>query len=153
MCNYLAAPFGSEEYFYRLYGTEGRDHTLDGSGNPVLTAEGKTNTVLPVRYLADAPPVVFEPGRPGDADTLHAYQSKEIPTGIADPTVGLFSNTFATKNATIDKAFNDGVNDIIQGRKPFSTLDGLISSWKSTAGNTIRSEFEEQLQQANSAPS
>lgn len=146
ICDYLAAPFGTEEYFYRLYGQEGRDHTLDKNGNPILTAQGKTNTVVPIRYLADAPPVVFEPGRPNDADVQHAYQTLEIPTGIADPTVGLFSNTFATKNGTIDKAFNDGLNDIIQGRKPFGGLDDLISTWKTSGGDTIRGEYEDQIQ-------
>lgn len=146
ICDYLAAPFGTEEYFYRLYGQEGRDHTLDERGNPILTGEGKSNTVVPIRYLADAPPVVFEPGRPHDADVQHAYQTLEVPTGIADPTVGLFSNTFATKNGTIDKAFNDGLNDIIQGRKPFSALDGLISTWRKSGGDTIRAEYEDQMQ-------
>ncbi len=146
ICNYLAAPFGSDEYVYRLYGEEGRDHTLDGDGNPILTGSGKVNTMVPIRYLADAPPVVFEPGRPSDADTQHAYQTLEIPTGIRDPTVGLFSNTFASKNATIDKSFNDGLNDIIQGRKPFTVLDDLINSWRKDGGDTIRGEYEEQLQ-------
>ena len=27
MLNWLAAPFGTEEYLYRLYGEEGVDHT------------------------------------------------------------------------------------------------------------------------------
>ena len=63
------------------------------------------------------------PGRPQDADTQHDYQSQEIPTGIDNPTIGLFSNTASTKNATADKAFHDGVNDIVQGRRPFSRAE------------------------------
>ena len=153
VCNYLAAPFGTEEYLFRLYGKEGREHTVDKNGSPVYTSKGVTNTSVPVRYLADAPPVVFQPGRPDDAKTQHDYQSLEIPTAIADPTRGLFSNTNATKNATIDKAFNDSINEIIQGRQPESGLDDLISKWKSGGGDTIRSEYEEQLQAAGSAPS
>ena len=148
-----AAPFGTEEYLYRLYGTEGREHTIDSNGNPVFTAEGTANTVLPIRYMADAPYTIFQPGRPDDAKTQHDYQSLEIPTGISSPTVGLFSNTSATKNATIDKAFNDGVNEIIQGRKPFGDLDKLISTWKGGGGDDIRNELQDQLQAQGSTPS
>ncbi|GAA2095798.1 extracellular solute-binding protein [Microlunatus panaciterrae] len=146
--NYLAAPFGTEEHMYRLYGQEGVDHTVNSEGNPSLTKVGTANTVLPIRYLADAPYAIYQPGRPQDADTQHDYQSLEIPTGISNPTVGLFSNAAATKNPTADKNFTDAINEIIQGRKPFSTMDDLIKTWKSAAGDEMRKEYEEQLQKA-----
>lgn len=148
--NYLAAPFGTEEYLYRLYGQEGVDHKMSSAGDPVLTKIGQTNTVIPIRYFADAPYTVYQPGRPQDADTQHSYQSKEIPTGIKNPTIGLFSNAAATKNATADATFSDGVNQIIQGRKPFSDLDNLISTWKSAAGDAMRNEYQDQLQKKGS---
>ncbi|QDP95901.1 extracellular solute-binding protein [Microlunatus elymi] len=151
MLNYLAAPFGTEEYLYRLYGQEGVDHKKTAAGDPVLTATGTANTVIPIRYLADAPYTVYQPGRPQDADTQHKYQSLEIPTGIANPTVGLFSNAYASKNATIDKNFNDGVNQIIQGHKPISELDSLLSAWRSGGGDQMRKEYEEQLQKNGGA--
>ncbi len=141
-------PFGTEEYLYRLYGEEGVDHTVSSDGNPVLTKTGTANAVLPVRYLADAPYTIYQPGRPQDADTQHKYQSLEIPTGINNPTVGLYSNTYATKNAPTDLAFNNGINDVIQGRKPFSGLDNLVKTWRSAAGDGMRREYEEQLQTA-----
>ncbi|SDU79808.1 extracellular solute-binding protein [Jiangella alkaliphila] len=148
MLDWLSAPFGTEEYTFRFYGDEGRDHTLDGDGNPVLTAEGTANTVLPIRYLADSPSPIFVPGRPQDADYQHEFQTRVLPNGIADPTVGLFSNTDATQNATIEKTFTDGVNEIIQGRKPIGDLNSLVSAWRSGGGDQIRAEFEEELQQA-----
>jgi putative aldouronate transport system substrate-binding protein len=144
--NWLAAPFGTQEYKYRLYGQEGVDHTINGTGDPVLTKTGTTNTVIPIRYLADSPYAIYMPGRPQDADSQHKYQSLEIPTGIANPTVGLFSNTYASKNATIDKNFNDGINQIIQGRKPISELDSLLSAWRSGGGDDMRKEYQDQLQ-------
>jgi putative aldouronate transport system substrate-binding protein len=144
--NYLAAPFGTEEYFYRLYGQEGVDHTINSDGDPVFTKTGTANTVLPIRYLADAPYTIYQPGRPKDADIQHEYQSLVLPGGLSNPTVGLYSNTAATKNATVDKAFTDAVNEIIQGRKPISTLDDLIGTWRKGAGDDMRKEFEEQLQ-------
>jgi len=146
--NYLASPFGTEEYFYRLYGTEGVDHTLDSNGNPVFTKVGTANTVLPIRYMADAPYTLYQPGRPQDAVIQHDYQTLEIPTGIADPTIGLFSNTGATKSATINKTLSDATNEIIQGRQPFSSLDGLVKTWLSSGGEKIRGELQDQLQAA-----
>ena len=150
--NWLAAPFGTEEYRYRLYGEEGVDHTVDSAGNPVLTKTGTANTVVPIRYLADAPFAIYMPGRPQDADTQHEYQSLEIPTGVSNPTIGLFSNTAASKNATADKSFNDGVNDIIQGRRPFSDLKNLVSTWRTAAGDAMRTEYQDQLQSVSATP-
>ncbi|MDX3001753.1 extracellular solute-binding protein [Kribbella solani] len=146
MLNWLAAPFGTEEYVYRLFGKEGVDHTVNASGDPTLTASGLTNTALPIRYLADAPAVIYQPGRPQDADVQHAYQTKVLAKVAVNPTVGLFSNTNATKNATIDKAFGNGVKEIVQGRKPIATLDDLVKSWRSGGGDAMRSEYEAQLQ-------
>jgi len=143
--NWLASPFGTEEYLFRLFGEEGTDHKMT-NGDPVLTKTGQTNTVIPIRYLADAPYTIYVPGRPEDADTQHKYQALEIPTGIANPTIGLFSNASATKNATIDKNFNDGINQIIQGRKPISELDSLLKAWRSGGGDQMRKEYQDQLQ-------
>jgi putative aldouronate transport system substrate-binding protein len=150
--NWLAAPFGTSEYLYRLYGEKGVDHTVDSAGNPVLTKTGTANTVVPIRYLADAPFAIYMPGRPQDADTQHKYQSLEIPTGIPNPTIGLFSNTAASKNATVDKSFNDGINDIIQGRRQFSELKNLVSTWRSAAGDAMRTEYQDQLQKVGATP-
>jgi putative aldouronate transport system substrate-binding protein len=152
LLNWLAAPFGTQEYLYRLYGEKGVDHTVDAGGNPVLTKLGTANAVLPIRYLADAPYAIYMPGRPQDADTQHTYQSQAIPTGVNNPTTGLFSNTAASKNASADKTFNDGINDIIQGRKQFSELKTLIATWRTAVGDAMRTEFQEQLQKAGAAP-
>ncbi|MFF0267098.1 hypothetical protein [Kribbella sp. NPDC004536] len=144
--NWLAAPFGTDEYVYRVFGKQGVDHTVNSDGDPTLTQAGQTNTAVPIRYLADAPAVVYQPGRPQDADVQHAYQTKLLAKAAVNPTVGLFSNTNATKNATIDKAFNDGIKDIVQGRKPMTTLDDVVKSWRTGGGDAMRKEYESQLQ-------
>jgi len=121
LANYLAAPFGSEEYYYLLYGQEGVDHTLDGQGNPSLTKQGRDNTAVQSRYLGDAPKAIYTPGRPEDAKIQHDYQSMAISAGVPNPAVGLFSNTAAGENANADRNFLDNVNDLIQGRRPTPT--------------------------------
>ncbi len=147
IANWLAAPFGTAEYLFRLYGVTGVDNTIDKNGDPQYTPRGLAETIpLPVRYIADSPAPIYQPGRPQDAKIQHAYQMKVIPTGISDPTIGLFSNTNATKGAVINKAFADDHNDIIQGRKPLNYLDDALKTWRAGGGDQIRKEFQEQLQ-------
>ncbi|TDD44978.1 extracellular solute-binding protein [Nonomuraea terrae] len=145
MLNWLAAPFGTEEYVYRVFGEEGVDHTVNGDGDPTLTQTGLTNTAVPIRYLSDAPAVIYQPGRSQDADVQHAYQTKVLAKSTLNPTVGLFSNTHASKNTAVEKAFTNGVKEIVQGRKPISTLDDLVKTWRSSAGDAMRKEYEGQL--------
>jgi putative aldouronate transport system substrate-binding protein len=145
MLNWLAAPFGTEEYVYRVFGKEGVDHTVNRDGDPTVTPSGVTNTALPIRYLADAPAVLYQPGRPQDADVQHAYQTKVLAKAAVNPTIGLFSNTNASKNTVLDKAFGDGVKEVVQGRKPMATLDDLVRTWRTTGGDAMRKEYEAQL--------
>jgi putative aldouronate transport system substrate-binding protein len=152
MLNWLAAPFGTEEAFYRLYGEEGRDNTVDDRGNPSFTEEGAINTTVPIRYLADAPQVVYMPGRPGDAVVQHRYQRKIVPGAVVDPTLGLWSNTSVTKGSELSTELADTVNQVIQGRQPVSALDEAVTKWKSGGGDRIRGELEEQLARGTAAP-
>lgn len=146
--NWLAAPFGSAEHYFRTFGEEGVDHTINGDGDPVKTKTGIANIALPIGYFSDAPRALYQPGRPQDVDLQHEYQSKVIPTGLANPAEGLFSNTHATKNTPADKTFLDGLWQIVLGRQPESDLDGLIKAWRTEAGDGMRREYQDQLQAA-----
>ena len=152
MLNWLAAPFGTEEAFYRLYGEEGRDSNVDDQGNPTFTEEGAINTTVPIRYMADAPQIVYMPGRPNDAVTQHDYQAEIIPGAVVDPTLGLWSNTSATKGAQLSTTLTDTVNQVIQGRQPPSALDDAVKKWKSGGGDKIRGELEAQLAGGTATP-
>jgi putative aldouronate transport system substrate-binding protein len=143
--NWLAAPFGSEEAFYRLFGENGRDHVVDDGGNLTITEEGALNTTVPVRSLADSPPVLYAPGRPQDALAQYRYQSTVLPGALDDPTLGHWSNASATKGPTIEAELTDTVAQVIQGRQPLSALDEAVKRWRSEGGDEIRAELETQL--------
>lgn len=145
--NWLAAPFGSAEHYYRAFGEEGVDHDINEDGDPVKTKTGTANIALPIGYFADSPRALYQPGRPEDVDIQHAYQSKVIPTALQNPAEGLFSNAAATKNTPADKKFVDGLAQIIQGREPESGAEALIKTWRSEVGDEMRKEYEEQFQQ------
>jgi putative aldouronate transport system substrate-binding protein len=146
--NWLAAPFGSAEHYYRTFGEEGVDHTINGDGDPVKTKTGIANIALPIGYFSDAPRALYQPGRPQDVDLQHGYQSKVIPTALHNPAEGLFSNTHATKNTPVDKKFLDDLWQIVQGRKPESDVENLIKAWRNEAGDGMRQEYQDQLQAA-----
>ncbi|MFC7620930.1 extracellular solute-binding protein [Microlunatus sp. GCM10028923] len=144
--NWLAAPFGTEEFTYRKFGEEGVDHTVGPNGDLVKTKTGTANIALPIGYFSDSQNPLYEPGRPEDVDLQHKYQSEVMPTAIANPTEGLFSNASATKNTPADKKFLDNLWQIVQGRKPESEVESLIKTWRSEVGDEMRTEFQDQLQ-------
>lgn len=145
VCDYLAAPFGTKEHRHEHYGEEGEHHQLDADGNPTLTETGKREIAVPALYLADGDQVLYQPGRPEDVDIQYEFQTAVMPDAKLNPTWGLFSNTESTKNAAVDKAFNDTVNNIVQGRAPLSALDDAVTTWREDAGDAMRDEYEQQL--------
>ena len=145
--NWLAAPFGTEEYLYRVFGEQGVDHTRNADGDPVLTTQGKANTVVPVKYLADAPVSLYQPGRPADADYQHAFQTKVLAVRKDDPTLGLYSDTWQSKYNAANRTFVSARDDVIQARKPMSALDDAIKAFRAAVADQARIEYQEQLQQ------
>ncbi|TDE89672.1 extracellular solute-binding protein [Occultella glacieicola] len=145
VCNWLAAPFGSEENYLRAYGLDGVHHTVDADGNPTLTELGQAELRLPVSYLAAPPTPLYTPGRPDDTRVQHAYQSEVIPVGEPNPVIGLYSATDADDGVRLKQTFDDAVNDIITGRATISTLTESVDAWKRDGGDAMRAEYEEQL--------
>lgn len=145
VANFLAAPFGSEEYLLMNYGVEGTDYTLDGNGNPTPTAQAALDTAVPWKYLAAGPNALYSPQFPDAIKTLHETYPKLIPLGVADPTQGLFSPTQAQKGLTLSQAMSDAVNNYVAGRSSLADLKNAIATWKSSGGDQIRSEYQKVL--------
>jgi putative aldouronate transport system substrate-binding protein len=146
--NYLASPFGSQENLLVGFGVKDVDYQLDANGNPKPTQKG-TAEALPWPGLVRRPPVLYDATNPQAAKVGYDDESKIVPLGQYSPTVGLYSNTYAQKGATLNRAFSDGVNQILFGREPVSGLDDLVKAWRSGGGDQIRSEFEQALQDAS----
>jgi putative aldouronate transport system substrate-binding protein len=146
--NYLAAPFGTEEWALLSYGVKGVDYDLDATGNPVLTTQGKADiTDAPVwKYLTVNAPALFDIYYPRDwATGTHAHEEALARAGTLDPTLGLFSPTYSSKSITFNGNFYSGITDIVAGRSQLSDFDGLVQTWRSQGGDTSRAEFEQAL--------
>lgn len=131
IANWLAAPFGTKEYLLRKYGVAGVDYTLKGA-DPILNQTGQVEVAnFTATYIADSPQVIYEPEAPEVAKAEYAYQQKAIPITIPATTLGLFSDTDASKGAQLTTAISNTQHDIWQGHKP-------ISAWTTRSVNGAR---------------
>lgn len=145
IANWLAAPFGTEEYQFRKYGIANRDYTLQ-NGNPVLNQTGTTETGINISYIADAPAVLYEPGLPDVTHKEYAFAKAYVPGSLPNPALEYFSDTNSSKGSLLWTNINDAQNAVLQGRQPLSSWDEAVRTWKSSGGDQIRQELEEAYQ-------
>jgi putative aldouronate transport system substrate-binding protein len=150
--NYLAAPFGSQEYMVSKFGVKDADYTFNDNGSPIFTDQGRTDMPgspnLPWGYLATAPTVTFSVNQPDFGQWGHAEQQRLIDLGVADPTYGQYSATAATQGVSLDQLIFDRVSGIAAGRAPVSDLDQLVKDWRGQGGDQVRNELQQALQNA-----
>ena len=75
-------------------------------------------------------------------------ESTLIPIGVSDATLGFYSPTSIAKNVTLRLRFNDGLLEILQGHRPVSDLDQLVSDWQTNGGEQMRKEFRDAMSAA-----
>jgi putative aldouronate transport system substrate-binding protein len=145
--NYLAAPFGTQEQMLMSYGLADVDYKVSPDGDPLpVAADSYVYNPVPFRYLTQYPGVQYNTTNPAEyAQVVHPTELKMAPVGIQDPTLSLYSPSFANLNASLRQAVNDGVSDIVQGRRPLSDLTSIVEAWRTNGGDTIRKEYEAAL--------
>ncbi len=144
IANYLAAPFGSEEYLFINFGIKGTDWTYDKNGEPATTPKGKSETLgFGLPYIACPPRVLYTPGLAGPTKTQWELEKKMMPTSIADATLGLYSETYGRKWNQLERAIGDVQSEIMKGNQPISAWDDAVKTWKSSGGDQIISEYNQ----------
>ncbi|HEX3813513.1 MAG TPA: extracellular solute-binding protein [Mycobacteriales bacterium] len=141
--DWMAAPFGTEEYLLKTYGVPNRNYTMKGSDpTPILNHE---ELMYFVGYLTNPAEVLYTPGAADLVKRQHELQEQIIPAALPNPVDGLLSDTQLTTGAQLSKKIQDAMTDIITGRKPLSTWDGVVKDWKSGGGDAIAREYEAAL--------
>jgi putative aldouronate transport system substrate-binding protein len=147
--DYVAAPFGSDEFLLINYGVKDHDWQADDNGNPILTKTGQgdmggvsTGSVSFLSALTGRYPVLYSAADPTFAKRIQDYQKILGPISVEDASLGLFSPTQATTGVQLIQPFGDGITDIVAGRRPLSDLDQLLSAWHSGGGDKVKSEFQ-----------
>lgn len=145
VCDWLSAPFGSSEYLLKNYGVNPTDWTRTGS-DVVQTNTGSDEVPgLGVGYVGAPPYVLYYPGQAAATTDGHAFESQWLALSVADPTLGLYSKTYATKQSALNGQLVDAQNSILRGAQPVSSWADAVKTWRSAGGDQMRSEFEEAL--------
>jgi putative aldouronate transport system substrate-binding protein len=144
--NYIASPFGSQEWALLNYGVEGVHYTRGPQGVPVLNDKGKAEVLSTWKYITNNPQVLFDINRSQEyATSIQEDEKAMADVAIPDPTLGYFSQTYSSQQALLDQAMNDGLADIVVGRSQLSDLDGLIRDWRNNGGDKSRGEYQDAL--------
>lgn len=146
--DYLASPFGTEEFTFLKYGIKDVHHTLYGT-DPIKTDKGKNELTVPVRYLAAPRTVINAPGNPEASQEYHQYQVEAVTEQVDDAALGLYSPTAQSDDTRLYARMISLVGDIMQGRKPMSDWDEGVRQWRKDGGDTIRAEYEDAFAKAN----
>ncbi|MBV9547250.1 MAG: extracellular solute-binding protein [Chloroflexi bacterium] len=144
--NYIASPFGSQEWVLLNYGVEGVHFTRDAQGVPSLTDKGKAEVLSTWKYITNNPQVLYDSHRSVDyATDIQTDEKAMADVAITDPTLGYYSATYAGQQVLLDQAIGDGIGDIVVGRAQLGDLDGLISDWRKNGGDKARAEYQQAL--------
>jgi putative aldouronate transport system substrate-binding protein len=150
--NFIASPFGSQEFELFMYGVQGVDFHYNEQGNPVLTDQGKAEIGQfdPAWYSLTRPlPYRYSPSDPQAASIYQGYEKLLAPLGVEDASIGTFSPTFASKGTILLDGVGGGAQDIIAGHRSLSDWDQLVKDWQSNGGNQIKQEFAASYAQLN----
>ena len=146
--DFFASPFGSEEYVLVRYGARDVDYKLDANGVPVQTDQGKTDLTVSWMYIGAPPPVLFSAVQSDFARWAHEEEEALLAAGVADPSIGLYSDTDQARGATLNQLIFDRVLGIAAGRAPVSDLDQLVKDWRAQGGDKVRDEFQKAAEAA-----
>ena len=139
-------PFGSAEDQLLTFGVQGADYSIDARGNPALTQQGNADAnYVPWKYVAQHPFVFFTPDIDGYARTMSETEKVLIPVAVSDPTFGQISQTNFTKGFNLTQTVQDGLTDIVVGRRPLGDYDQLVKDWQTNGGEQIRKEYQDSI--------
>ncbi|MFF0264858.1 ABC transporter substrate-binding protein [Kribbella sp. NPDC004536] len=142
IANWMAAPFGTEEYLFRKYGVQGRHYTLQGT-DPVPTKTGVVETGIGLQYISDSTLALYWAGKPDVPQNQHKIQEKVADRLLYDASYGLYSDTGSKKWSQLTDALTDTENQILQGKKPVSEWASAVKTFLSSGGEKIRGELQD----------
>ncbi|WP_053202476.1 extracellular solute-binding protein [Jiangella muralis] len=147
VADWLASPFGTQDYLTRKFGIEGVTYDLAGS-DPVSNERGSNLRLVPFAYLTDCMGPIYQAGDQAVVQARFDYQEQVLPMIDPDPTDGLYAPAQSAKGAQLEKILEDGRNDVLAGRRPVSQWADVVDEWRSRGGDEIRQQYEDALDAA-----
>jgi len=141
IADYQASPFGTREFLDANYGVAGYTYDMV-DGNPVNRPAAASPGKVAMGYLgSNGGAVLYGAGDHASVDAQYEYLSRVIPRGVDDASWGLYSETAATKGATMVKRQADVQRQVMLGQTTLAAWDEFVVSWKSEVGDAIAAEY------------
>ncbi|MFC7328414.1 extracellular solute-binding protein [Marinactinospora rubrisoli] len=147
VCDYCAAPFGTEEYVTYRYGAEGEHFEFDGDGAPQLTELGQREVSNGYLFISGRPPAITESQYPDYVESFTTWYNDAAQYAGPNPFEGIRIQR-PTDYAGLETPTTDKVNDVIRGRRDVGALDTIVREWRRDGGDAAR-EFYLQVLQDN----
>lgn len=144
VANFLAAPFGTEEYALVNYGVEGVHFDYDGDGLPVATDLATTELQPTYIFLADPPVVNAKVQYPGFVEAFCTWMA-DASQYVQDPAFFGMQITEPNQFGSLNQPIEDLEKDIARGRKSINDLDAAIETWRSSGGEELRQYYQDIL--------
>jgi putative aldouronate transport system substrate-binding protein len=147
--NYLAAPFGSVENFTTTHGREGEHWTRTADGGSELTEAGQAQVTPSSLYRLASGPQVLYSNTPIEAQirNSHRWQEASQTMLLESPVNGLYSEASSSSGSAND-ALGGAMTDYVLGRRTLDEVKDAISSWTSSTGDAMRTEYQQALESA-----
>lgn len=141
--NYFATPFGSQEYLYLKFGTEGTHWKWNEDLQAPVGNQKISDERINVSYFASAPYELFDPGDQDVTAAMHEHQVATIPSGMRNASTGLYSATAEKQWSTLKANADDVANNVLQERATLADWDAAVDEWRATGGDAVRGEYEQ----------
>ncbi|MFD0327886.1 ABC transporter substrate-binding protein [Streptacidiphilus monticola] len=135
IANFIAAPFGSQEYTLVNFGVEGVHYTM-GANGPSYTKQGQAEVQQQTYpFLATPVNVINNPDFPDVTKDRCAW--------LAEAAKYAYKPVFWNMNITLPQRFTtalaaqaveDTIKDVYHGIKPVSAFQDAVSTWKNSGG-------------------
>ena len=140
VANWFAAPFGTAEYLFNKYGTEGEQYELSGT-DPIPTSKGVLQTGIGLQYICDAPMAYYFPGDASVPERQYAVQTLMAGNLSKNAAYGLYSATLDEKGGDLTSPVWDAMSQMAQGKRSISELPDVVSTWREDGGAKAAEEL------------
>ncbi|MBO3083736.1 extracellular solute-binding protein [Cellulomonas fengjieae] len=140
--NFLASPFGTEEFQLINYGVEGLHYDLDANKLPVPTTLAQTEVQPSYIFLVDPPVVNAQVALPDYVERRSAWGARNAEF-MVEPLFYGMNITEPAQYASLGQPFDDLEKDIARGRKSMDDLDAAIETWRTSGGEELRAFYTE----------
>lgn len=142
VANFLASPFGTEEFQLINYGIEGTHYDLDENGLPVATTQAQSEVQPSYIFMAGPPAVNAKPDLPDYVEKRSAWAADNAQY-VVEPLFYGMNIAEPNQYASIGQPFADLEKDIARGRATMDDLDAAVATWRTSGGDELRTFYTE----------